>query len=371
MAPDDNAAATPRRERFNAAVETVRNDIGSLIQADAFTQQLAPPVLRQAVTAYPARSGKMLRPALLLWACGACGGRPKQAHYAAAAVEIFHTWTLVHDDIIDNDDLRRGLPSTHALVRYRALTENPQIGAAAGKVFGVNIAILAGDVQQAWANSLLLRCQRDEAPPAIVLAAVARMNNWLNPTLIAGEAIDVELEHRSPADCNPAEIEEMLRLKTGALLRFAAECGAAIGLASSDWEHPWIAALGEFAEKAGLAYQLQDDLLGVFGEEEKIGKPVGSDLRQGKCTLLLALAARAMSGPDRDRLRQMAGQGELSVAQLESARALLRDSGAVAAVEERARDLVRQAIAELDVLPEGEYRELLRDWANHVCRRSS
>lgn len=337
----------------------IANQVGNLIRNDPFSRRVHPECLHQAVLAYPSRSGKMLRPALLMWSCGAVGGNPAVALPAAAAVELFHTWTLVHDDIIDNDDTRRGLPSTHRLTGMLGRSLYPAMPAGAADRFGVNMAILAGDVQQAWSNHLMLRLREEPVSPSVVLALVDRLNSHVNPELISGEALDVALEQKPFESIKPDEIDEMVRLKTGVLLGFSAEAGAMIGLGTDDREHPTVRALSRYAELAGLAFQLQDDLLGMFGNAAVFGKPIGSDLRAGKRTQLFAEAASRLTGDDRARLFAALGNATLDEAGCEAIRELLRRCGAVDAVQMRAETAIREALACLTVLPHSRYRELL------------
>ena len=135
---------------FKDELRRVGEEIGEYLKHDPFPETVRPAVLGDAVRDYPGRGGKRIRPALVLWACELFGGDREQAIPAAAAIEIYHNWTLVHDDIIDRDELRRGKPSTHVTVRdYAASKLNAAPDQAA--FFGESLAILAGDVQQGWA----------------------------------------------------------------------------------------------------------------------------------------------------------------------------------------------------------------------------
>ncbi len=354
---------------FAAALATVASDITRLLMDDPFPQAVQPAYLKEGVLAYPRRGGKLLRPALCLWSCGAVGGDPAIARHVAAAIEIFHTWTLVHDDIIDQDDRRRGEPAVHRLIADDATERFAGVGLAVAARFGENQAMLAGDIQQAWANSLVLKGVGDGVPPVVVLALLERLNRVVNPGLISGEAIDVEFELRPVSDVTTEEMEAMYRLKTGLLLRFAAEAGAMVGLGAADPDAGPVVSLGEFAAEAGLAFQLQDDLLGMFGDAASLGKPIGSDLRKGKRTLLFAAALERLDGVDRDFLTGALGNQRLSEADQRRATALIADCGARAWTEARAEVLIDSALHRLEQLEDTIYRELLREWAHFVTRR--
>lgn len=148
------------------------------------------------VRLYPLRGGKRLRPALTLWSCGAVGGDPVRALNAAAAVEIYHNWTLVHDDIIDCDELRRGKPTCHVELR-KVGTGLFQLNADRARKYGEDFAILAGDLQQSWAMDVLIRSTDRGVSPETTLAMARRMESFLGRELISGEALDVEFEYRS------------------------------------------------------------------------------------------------------------------------------------------------------------------------------
>lgn len=353
-----------------AALQQVAAEFRLRLAASPFPAAITPPFLRAATEAYPVRGGKRLRPALVLWACGAVGGDPARAWPAALAVELFHTWTLVHDDIIDADETRRGAPTAHRLLREHAHAAYPGVPAIEAARFGVNQAILAGDLQQAWANSALLQSAAAGVPPAVVLALLARLNDVVNPELLSGEALDVEFERRPFTAIRATEIATMLRLKTGVLLRFAAEAGAVVGLAITDFQHPQVAALGQCAEQAGLAFQLRDDLLGMFGDEALLGKPIGSDLRQGKRTLLFAEAAVRLTGSERaEFLAALGDPAAAAPATLARVQRLLQACGAVTVIEAQAAAHISAAHAALATLPPSPSRDLLRALVAYLDQR--
>ncbi len=339
----------------------VAASVKAFLEASDYCEQLAPDCLQQAALAYPRRGGKMLRPALVLWSCGLFAADRDRALPVAAAVELFHTWTLVHDDIIDQDDTRRGGPSAHRLVQDLVGDDSR------AAQFGISQAILAGDVQQAWSTSLIL--QADGVPANIRLALAARMNDELTPQLISGEAMDVEFELRPFTDITVDEMEQMLRLKTAILLRYAAEAGAMIGLEITDRTDDRVTAIGDFAEAAGLAFQLRDDLLGMFGDEDKLGKPVGSDLRQGKRTYLFAQAMECLDADVRRRFQDLLGTADLTSAQIAEAAEILRAGGALAATEAKMQQYHATALTRLRQLPAGACRNLLQAWAEYTVNR--
>ena len=203
--------------------------------------------------------GKRLRPVLLMAAADAVGSDGRRFLTAACALEMIHTYSLIHDDLpaMDNDDYRRGRLTNH-------------------KVFGDGMAVLAGDGLLTLAFETLLS-QPDAAPE--VLARVAReLAQAAGPSgMVGGQAIDLESEGIQP---DPAVMTLMHRLKTGALFRASIRAGALLGGASEDE----VASLTEFAEQFGLAFQITDDILDVTGTTEVLGKPAGSDAKNRKAT---------------------------------------------------------------------------------------
>ncbi len=339
-------------------LQEVSQAVAAYIESSAFTQDLMPEDLKIATEIYPKRAGKMMRPALLTWCCGVFDDDTTRAIPAAAAVELFHTWTLVHDDIIDEDDSRRGGPAAHSLIRQM------RAGAPGSKKFGRDMAILAGDVQQAWANSLILNA---DISAQLKVALLQRLNDFVNPTLITGEAMDVEFELRWFQDISLDEMETMLRYKTGILLRFAAEAGAMIGLDVTDHADPRVKTLGDFAEDVGFAFQLRDDVLGMFGDEERIGKPVGSDLRQGKRNYLFTCAVRRL-GDDAPRFLRLLGDHDDESCYAQAC-TLLERCGALGETESRIHAVITSLEKALADLPQNRYTQQIVKLAEFACTR--
>ncbi|MDO0925770.1 family 2 encapsulin nanocompartment cargo protein polyprenyl transferase [Streptomyces sp. TG1A-8] len=208
-------------------------------------------------------AGKAIRPALVLAAAGALGGPRARAAAvrAAVAVELVHNFTLLHDDVMDRDTTRRHRPT-------------------AWSVFGVSDAILAGDALQALALRLLA-----EDAHAAAAAAAARLTGCVIE-LCAGQHTDTALERRAPEDVALAEVLTMAEAKTGALLG----CACAVGGMYAGAGDEVVAALDGFGRQAGLAFQLIDDVIGIWGDPRLTGKPVGADLAVRKKSLPVVAA---------------------------------------------------------------------------------
>jgi len=346
----------------------IREKIDNIIKNDGFPNAVRPEFLREAVRDYPCRGGKRLRPALLVWGCGLLDGDIEKAFLPAAAVEIYHNWTLVHDDIIDNDDFRRGVPTTHKLLESKAIESFDRAGGDCRK-FGSDFAILAGDIMQGWAVDMLLKSSEKGVPANVVLSLAREMQTLVNRELISGEALDVEFSYKSIESISSDDVLEMIRMKTGVLLSFCAGAGAALALGSADMNDERIMALSKFASLAGIAFQLRDDWLGVFGDEEKFGKPAGSDLREKKPTLLLMKTLENLSASDKAELLSYLGQDNFSASVLKNARTLIRSSGAETIVEKMAAAYTKEASSILSGFPENKYRGFLFDFLNYMTGR--
>jgi geranylgeranyl diphosphate synthase, type I len=349
-------------------LKLIAEAIDRLLLKDDFPSTILPDYLKSAVLAYPSRGGKRLRPAITMWFCGLFNNKPELALYPAAAIEIFHTWTLVHDDIIDQDATRRGKPSCHESLRAHAESQFG-IDKAEAVQFGKSFAILAGDLQQAWAMSLLIKASGQYISSDLTLAILDRMINYLYPRLLSGEAIDVEFEHRDLNNISEEEILQMLKWKTGVLLQFAAETGALIGLNTANYRLDSVKLAGKFALSAGLAFQLQDDILGIFAEQEDLGKPVGNDLRVRKVTLLIKKSLEMSSGADHQFLQKCLGNKNLTTQDLFEARNIIKRCGALGAIEEMAKDCIEKAKDSLTQLPNNNFRTLLDELADFFIQR--
>ncbi|WP_288560601.1 polyprenyl synthetase family protein [uncultured Victivallis sp.] len=343
-------------------------DIDRLLADDEFPATVRPDYLRDAVRDYPVRGGKRLRPAMLIWSCGLLGGSESAALYPAAAVEVFHNWTLVHDDIIDQDDTRRGAPTSHVKLTAE-LGGRFSLAADDAERTGRDFAILAGDLQQGWANDLLLRSAEHGVPPEVTVALGRRFQKLANSDLISGEALDVEFSLRELTGLKSQEVRTMLGLKTGALLQFCTEAGAMIALNTADAEHPDVRKLSEFALAAGIAFQLRDDYLGIFGVYDSLGKALGNDLREGKATVMLLDTLRLASAADREKLLGYIGRETYSDADLDDVRRIMRDSGAAASNEAEAARLAEQARNILRSFPDNPYRQHMLDLVNFLIDR--
>ena len=295
------------RERFESALLDVRKSVYEYLKAPDYGRRFLPPDVYEAVYSYIDAGGKTLRPAVLLFSCGAVGGDEAIALPAAAAVEVYHTWTLVHDDIIDRDDKRRGHPTIHKQFRDKA-AQMYHYATMEAQHYGLSVAILTGDLQQGWATELLCELYRKHGlDPAVALSLISDLKMNVQCTLIEGEMLDIWYAKQDIESLSESLIVEMLWKKTGALYEFAGRAGAMIGLETPHPDHELVGALSRFASQCGTAFQLQDDILGIVGDEERLGKPVGSDIREGKRTTVIYYALKNAREAQRTQLLSILG----------------------------------------------------------------
>ena len=323
--------------------------------------------METAVLAYPRAGGKALRPTLTALACRALGGAEAPALRVGAAIELYHTYTLVHDDIIDRDDMRRGHPSVHALMSEHGRADFA-LSADEAAHYGLSVAILTGDIQQAWAIDLLASLPDLGVDPCLTLQLIRRLEGITGPAILEGELRDIQLPFLPIAQVSSEDILHVIRTKTSALFAYAAWAGALLARGQQDEQ---VRALASFAEKAGMAFQLQDDVLGLVGDTEKLGKPVGNDLREGKRTLILALAWQRASDAEQEQLARVIGNPAAAAADIAAATALIQNLGAIDEVQTLADGHLASATAHLTALPPSPELALLRDMAAMMVRRNT
>ena len=241
-------------------------------------------------------SGKRLRPLLVILSAKAVGGNPKQVYNAALAVEMLHNFTLVHDDIMDNADLRRGNLTLH-------------------KKFDLNTAILAGDSLLSVAYEYLLKDCNINAKEALSSFTHGLVE------VCEGQSLDTEFENRSFVHLD--EYIEMIRKKTAALAQMCCELGGYLANGSSKD----ISALSNFGKYLGIAFQIQDDLLDITADKAEFGKKIGGDLIEGKKTFLFIKALEKAKGSDKKELEKIIKNKGVRPNQIEKYKALFEKLG--------------------------------------------
>lgn len=244
---------------FTAELENRRKCIEDYLEKQ-FTEAVPQNILYEAMRYSLLAGGKRIRPVLVLSFCEGCGGDMKLALPAAGALEMLHTYSLIHDDLpcMDNDDYRRGRLTCH-------------------KVYGEDVATLAGDALLTAAFRSLTEM---EVPAERALRCVAILSGAAGENgMVAGQILDLEGEKRTLTEM---ELRNVHRHKTGDLIRAACQMGTVLGGGSEIQ----IESAGEFALHLGLAFQIRDDILDCVGNKEELGKPIGSDIQNGKSTFV-------------------------------------------------------------------------------------
>ena len=283
--------------------------------------------------------GKRLRPFLVLISAKAVGGKFKDVYNAAMAMEILHNFTLVHDDIMDNSDKRRGRLTLH-------------------KKYDISTAILAGDSLITLAYECLLRdCKRNTNQ------IVSTFTKGVLE-VCEGQSLDKEFEARN--DVSIEEYKRMIYKKTAALMESCCSVGAQI----SGAEEKQLKAVERFGKNLGLAFQLQDDLLDLVAEEAKFGKTIGSDLVEGKKTFLFLKAIEKARGEDRKALEKIISNHGIEKDKIESYKNLYKRLGVIEDTEQEIIKYTKLALKNISELPNKEGRELMNWLANILINRN-
>ena len=287
---------------------------------------------------------------------------------AAAALEVFHAAALVHDDIMDNSDTRRGRPAAHK--RFEALHgENGWLGNP--RSFGGSAALLLGDLLLGWSDEIFDSALRSLTDPAASAEGRAEFNR-MRTEVTVGQYLDIVEENAWRNHPESELLPRAHRVIVYKSAKYSVESPLAIGSALGGGTTEQTAALRAFGLPLGIAYQLRDDLLGVFGDPEVTGKPAGDDLREGKRTVLIALARTALPANSRALLDELLGDRDLDARQVEVLQSVIRDSGAIDRVERIITHNVGLARAALETAPlSASSRAQLTQLADTVSRRTA
>lgn len=292
------------------------------------------PIVDRAIQFLGRSRGKLLRPTLAYLSARLLGPVNDRTHHAAMVVELLHNATLLHDDVVDGSDRRRGLPSLNAR-------------------FGNKISVLFGDYL--LASSLLAMLECGDARVFETLAKTSRR-------LAKGE-LDQAARAKN-LNMNEETYYRMVSNKTGALL--SASC--LLGGISGDADEAQLAALGTFGEEIGIAFQIQDDLLDYLGSEKLIGKPVGGDLKERKITLPLLHAFRVSEPAEVRRVKRLVARPKLG--DLKRVVRFAVEKGGVDYAREKAREHGRRALEALEIFPDGPVRHRFSDLGAFAVERA-
>ncbi len=286
-----------------------------------------------------ASGGKRLRPRLVLLAAEMFGGKEEKVLPAALAIEVFHNFTLLHDDVMDKADIRRGRPTVH--VRWND-----------------NTAILSGDQMVIEAYTLLSRV------PADRLSETLRLFNKMATEICEGQQYDMEFEGREQVSIE--EYMQMIRLKTSVLLATALQIGAYIAGANTAQQK----ALYEYGINIGLAFQIQDDILDVYGDPRTFGKAIGGDICCNKKTYMLLTALQRADDETRAELEQWLQTQDKSDEKIQAVTDIYTRTGAREVCETVMQLHTHEALSQLNALPQNDATEQLRKLAEKLVMRT-
>ncbi|WP_316750430.1 polyprenyl synthetase family protein [Streptomyces herbicida] len=285
--------------------------------------------------------GKLVRPVMCLCGWYASGGArdPGPVVKAAASLELFHAFALIHDDVMDDSDTRRGRPTLHRLLaefhRHRRIPGHAER-------CGIHAAVLLGDLALAWSDEMF---HTAGLSPAQIRAARPLLDTMRGEVML-GQYLDLLATGRPIG-----EIGHALTISRFKTAKYTVERPLHIGAALAGAGRTILDALTAYALPVGEAFQLRDDLLGVFGDPRKTGKPVDDDLREGKYTVLMALGIARADCAQLSVLRSLVGRSDLDTEQADAIRGVLVSTGARSAVEQMISSRRRRALSALRGAP--------------------
>jgi geranylgeranyl diphosphate synthase type I len=287
---------------------------------------------------------------------------------AAAALELFHAAALVHDDIMDNSDTRRGRPAAHK--RFATLHGESRWLGDPGS-FGESAGLLLGDLLLGWSDELFDEGLRALGDPAASGAGRTEFN-LMRTEVTVGQYLDIVEENAWRNHPESELLPRAHRVIVYKSAKYSVEAPLAIGAALGGGSPEQAAALRAFGLPLGVAYQLRDDMLGVFGDPSVTGKPAGDDLREGKRTVLIAIARPLLPSNARSLLDELLGDPELDARQVQVLQGIIRDSGAIDRVERIITHNVGLAIAAIADAPlSSSAKAQLTQLADTVIRRTA
>lgn len=303
--------------------------------------------------------GKRVRAAFMYYGYLAAGGKElKKVLKASVSIELIHLYLLIHDDIIDRDGKRHGIITLHEYYK--------KIGAGFSKSkdpchFGISMAIIVGDTINAMGNQIISELEFNSKS---ILKALSILQSIMSITVI-GESQDIHIENRGKAS-----VEEILEMYENKTAKYTFEGPLHLGAILGGAGGKFLKHLSGYAVPAGIAFQIQDDILGVFGDEGKTGKPVGSDIRQGKYTILVAKAFEKSDPGQKKILASCLGNKKLAKKDVDAFRDVIIKTGSLEYAKKLSLELVFKAKKELEKIKmNSEAKRFLRDIAEHMIQR--
>ncbi|MFD9065176.1 polyprenyl synthetase family protein [Kitasatospora purpeofusca] len=358
--------AVPDPVRFKEDVEQLLHRFLTY-KAELTTEGGRLPNLVDPITELLAAGGKRVRPVLTMigWHAAGAAGDPDTALHLAASLELFHAFAIIQDDVMDRSVTRRGRRTVHRAQSADCERRLPAVGlpprAGATERFGESAAILIGDLALLWSEELF----RLGHPTPAQLERVTPLLSAMRFEAIVGQYLDLEAGTLHRGDLESALLVAHLKA-----VKYTVEAPLQLGAALAGADQALMDALSAYATPLGEAYQLRDDLLGVFGDPDRTGKPVLDDLREGKATVLITLALQQADPAQQDQLRLFLGSPSLTPDQAEVARRIIEATGARQAVESMITDRYERALGALTSF-EAPTADALRRLAAGAVRRTA
>jgi geranylgeranyl diphosphate synthase type I len=296
--------------------------------------------LRTAISHIPNAGGKRLRPVLAMLTADAISQKGENAIPFGVTLELIHNFTLLHDDVMDKDDLRRGVQTVH-------------------KMFDESTAINAGDVLFARAFETLTTTDVEDAILRDLVREVAKAVRNIGE----GQQLDKDFEVRT--DISESDYLKMIEYKTARLFQIATMGGAMVAGGTSDQ----VEAMSEYGRLLGMGFQIWDDYLDLKADEKLLGKPVGSDIKNGKRTLMVVHALERLEGGDKEQFLKVLGNQEATPEEVKDAISLMDSVGSTKYAEQMALDFAKKSKELLGVLSESEPKNILGAITDYMVQR--
>lgn len=305
--------------------------------------------------------GKRVRAAFMFWGyIGAGGSEIEKITEASISIELTHIFLLIHDDIIDRDDFRHGVQAIHK--KYEKMAKKLFKGTDPVH-FGNSMGLIVGDMAAALGNEIIFNSRFE---PQVVLRALDKLQDIVTTT-VSGEIFDVMLEAKGKA--SEREIIEVHRNKTA---KYTVEGPLHLGAMLAGADDKTLKSYSDYAVPVGIAFQLQDDILGAFGNEKKLGKPVCSDLREGKQTLLVVKALEKGSRQQKRVIRNLLGKKDATAREIEIFRNVVRETGSLEYSQNLAKNLILKGKKSLEKAEiKKESKEFLAGVADYIVNREA
>lgn len=325
---------------------------GEIVRWKSVDESIVPPLL--ALSNFISNGGKRLRPAFCYLGAQLMSSKVNSENLvnAACSLELLHNFALVHDDFMDRSDVRRGAPTVHKFLEtlYNDGNHTGDI-----EHFAASVAILAGDFAFTYADTFARNL------PKVCLDVY----DILKVELFAGQQMDIDAGYRS--NVTKEQISKIAQYKSG---KYTIERPIHMGALIADENAP-LEKLSNFGSPLGEAFQLRDDILGIFGDKNTTGKPVGDDIREGKFTLLIASALENANAKELEILNRR-GATDINESEIIAITKVIQDNGALDAVEKRIQSLFNDSMEALEIIdPDEGSKTLAVNLARYVCWRDS